>query len=66
MPKLTKLKIERLKRGWTLWQVASEIGVSETLISHWENGMFIPEKWLQKLANLYGVPEENLKGDIND
>lgn len=63
MPKLSGLKLARLKRGWPLRVVASQIGVSETWISKWENLLEpVPEKYLIRLVALYGVePAELLK-----
>lgn len=60
MPRLTSLKLIRLKLGLPLWRVAGEIGISSSAISFWENGAPCPEKWLKKLADFYGVPVEEL------
>ena len=60
MPKFTKLKAERLKKEWPLWKVSSQLRISETLISKWENGQPCPTEYLEKLAKIYGVPVEEL------
>lgn len=67
MARLTGLKLERLKRGWPLRVVASCIGVSETLISKWENAKEpVPEKYLKQLVTLYGVEPEELLRDFTE
>jgi len=60
VPKFTKLKAERLKKEWPLWKVSSQLRISETLISKWENGQPCPMEYLEKLAEIYNVPVEEL------
>jgi len=67
MPKLTGLKLERLKRGWTTRIVANKLGISETWLSKWENMLYtVPGKHLQKLEEIYGVSREELLKDLTE
>ncbi len=67
MPKLTGMKLLRLKKGWPLRVVATELGVSETLVSKWENKLRpMSEKYLGRLTKLYGVGPERLLEDLSE
>lgn len=54
--KVSRLKLERLKRGWTIAYVAERVNVSISALSNWEAGRQMPaaDKAI-RLADLYGV-----------
>lgn len=54
--KMSRLRMERVKRGWSLEAVAKVIGVSYVSVSNWEQGKAIPAvDSAIKLARLYGL-----------
>ena len=58
---ITKIKIIRLQRGLRQWDIAKEIGVSESYLSKIENGKVKPNELLMKsIAKLLKVPVEEI------
>lgn len=56
MVKILNFKIERIKRGWTMQEVADKIGVSRPWISYLENGKQLPSQLRRKqLSELFEV-----------
>ena len=53
---LTVLRLERLKKGKQLREVAREIGIPEVSLSRIENGQgYVPPAYRERLANYYGL-----------
>lgn len=58
--KMSRLRQERIKRGWTAEEVAKNIGVTPAAVLHWETNRSTPAvDSAIKLARLYKV-------DINE
>ena len=59
---LTKLKLARLKRGMLQWQVAAEIGISESSLSKLESGRRRPTReLLARIAAVLEVPLDQIE-----
>lgn len=59
--KVSRLKMERLSRGWTIKQVAQMIDASEAAIVTWEKQKQTPAvKFAIRLAKLYKVDVTDL------
>lgn len=59
--KVSKLRMERLSRGWTIDEVAKHIGVSSGSIIAWEkNGIKPSVEYALRLADLYNVDIKEL------
>lgn len=57
----TKMKEERIKRGWTQRKIADEVGLTTTAISDIENGNAKPSyKVLCKLEDMFGLTHREL------
>ncbi len=57
----TKMKKERIKRGWTQKKVADAVQLTTTAISDIENGKSKPSyKVLCELENLFGLTHREL------
>jgi transcriptional regulator with XRE-family HTH domain len=55
LSKLTPLKLARLERGFSQWDVAKATGIAQTLISLYEREVKEPsEQHKETLAKLYG------------
>lgn len=55
------IKAARINANMTQTEAASAIGVSNVTISNWENGRTLPDiKTARKIAEVYGVPLDNL------
>ena len=53
----------RLERGWTQETLANLLGVSRLAVARWETGERRPrKKYLDKLAEVFGLPMEELLG----
>ena len=64
MYNLTNLKTKRLAWNLTQKQLAEIIGVSESVISRWENGSRFPRfKMLLKIAEHFNLTIEQLLND---
>jgi len=62
-----RLKEERKSKGYTLDQVAKEIGKTNGNVSHWENNRNDPSiSDLKKLATLYGCTVSDLIGESTE
>jgi len=58
---LTVLRLERLKKGKQLREVAREIGIPEVSLSRIENGQgYVPPAYRERLATYYGLPPGEL------
>lgn len=59
--KISRLKLERLSRGWTIPQVANMIGASKSALVTWEQQKQKPAVNMAiRLAKLYRVDIEEL------
>ena len=59
------MKSLRLRANLVQKEVAYELDVSQTAVSHWESGDTKPcRKYHRKLANLYGVSVEELLNEM--
>jgi len=55
----------RRERGLRLSELALLVGVNISVLSEWERGNQIPsDERLEQLAELYGVPFEELKREV--
>jgi len=62
--KLSKLRREA---GYSQRQAASELGVSQALLSHYENGVREPKlEFVVKACDYYGVSSDHILGRINE
>lgn len=60
----TRLRELRKSKGWTLAQVADQLGTTAQTVSRLEtNVMTVSTDWLQKFANLFGVAAAELIAD---
>jgi transcriptional regulator with XRE-family HTH domain len=60
----TVLQVKRLKRGIRQWRLASLIGISQSLLSHYESGRRqCPPDVRQKIAEVLELPVEKLFPD---
>lgn len=59
--KMSRLRQERIKRGWTAEEVAKNIGVTTSAVLHWETNRTTPAvDSAIKLARLYKVDVNEL------
>ena len=59
-----RLRQLRARFGWSQYEVASKIGVSQSLLAAWENGRSAPSSvYLRSLALLYGVSVDEIVGN---
>lgn len=57
-----KLMEQRKRTGLLQREVAEDIGISQSIISHIECGRYLPSEHLErKLLNEYGIDERKLK-----
>ncbi|SBW02587.1 hypothetical protein KL86CLO1_11670 [uncultured Eubacteriales bacterium] len=55
------------ERGITAYQVHKAVGVSQSVLSAWKNGVNTPRNpTLKKIADYFGVSVAYLKGEAND
>ena len=66
--KITKMRYERIKRGWTLDYVASKIGVTNQAISKIELQQTKNPSYLTivKIENLFGLSHRELFSLVED
>ena len=62
MRNINKLKELRLAAEMTQADVAEKVDVSQAAVSRWEDGNMPTAKYRRKLAQLFHVGEEDLKG----
>jgi len=61
------IKMLRERRGWSQYQLAEKMGVTQTSISQYESGETTPRMpKIEKLASLFGVTVPELLTEIND
>ena len=61
MTALNPLKLARLERGFSQWDVAKRTGISQTMISLYEREYREPNDWhMAQLAKLYGKKVKEL------
>ena len=61
LAKLNPLKLARLEKGLSQWQVSRETGISQSTMSLYEQEYREPKpKHKEALANLYGKKVEDL------
>lgn len=49
----TNLEFLRKRKGWTQLQLADKLGVTDTVIAHWEKGIRQPKMTLDTYTHLY-------------
>ena len=60
MVKMT-LAAARVNAGFTQKEAAKRLGISNTTIGNWENGVtFPPADMIPKICDLYGVPYDHI------
>jgi len=58
-----KLSALRRERGWSQRKVAGELGISQALLSHYENGLREPRlEFVSRICDYYGVSADYLLG----
>ena len=63
----TRIRIERIKRGWTQNYVADYCGVAAQTVCDWEKGRHKPTyDTLDKLEELFGLRRPALFEIVND
>lgn len=56
------IRAARINAGYTQEKAARELGINRTTLIDWERGKRqVKAKWLNKLCELYGVPENQIK-----
>ena len=62
----TNLEYLRKRKGWTQTQLGDKLGVSFSIVSHWEKGIREPGsmEMVGKIADLFGVGAEILFKDL--
>lgn len=62
----TNLEFLRKRKGWTQLQLADKLGVTDTVIAHWEHGRRQPKtmEMVGKIAELFGVGGDILFKDL--
>jgi transcriptional regulator with XRE-family HTH domain len=64
---MTRLKQERLRRGWTQLDVAARTGIGPTVISNLESGKRKPGPlWGYRLSRLFDLSVETLLEEVPD
>ncbi|QIB69757.1 helix-turn-helix transcriptional regulator [Aminipila butyrica] len=64
---ITRLRIERINRGWTQEYVADELGISKTSVHDIEKGKQLPSyKVLVKLENLFNLSHRELLAAVDE
>jgi transcriptional regulator with XRE-family HTH domain len=67
LPKLNSLKLARLGKGLSQWQVSRETGISQSTISLYEQEYREPKPaHKEALAKLYGKEVEELWGETSN
>lgn len=57
----SRLRYERMRRGWLQKEVAKKIGVSKVTVNRWESGAVFPQPlYCRKLCKLFGLDFEEL------
>ena len=57
----TRLRAERLRRGWTLTRLTMMTGISTADLSQIEHGKRFPFRgWRERLAKAFGLPVDAL------
>jgi len=55
------VRVERLKRGWSLASVCAKTGIDPAALSRIERGVWpCCPSWSRKLSDLFQVPEDDL------
>lgn len=63
--RIKMLKMKRLENEWTLEKVQKMTGIDKSALSRIERGTEVCwPAWSKKLADLYGVPAEDLLRDV--
>lgn len=61
----TNLEFLRKRKGWTQLQLADKLGVTDTVIAHWEHGRRQPRmEMVGKIAELFGVGADIVFKDL--
>ena len=61
---MEQLKQIRESKGKSQKEIASALGVTESAVSHWENGRYLPTvDKLQQMAKILGVTVDELLAD---
>ncbi len=61
-----RLKELRVEKNLTTTSLAEKLGVSNSTISRWENGVIVPNiDHLYNIANIFDVPSDYLIGRID-
>jgi transcriptional regulator with XRE-family HTH domain len=55
-----RISAAREKRGWTQMRFANEANVSMSSVQRWEAGKLPPVRELMRLAEVLGIPTEDL------
>lgn len=62
-----RIRLMRKAKGWKQEGFARELGASQASVSQWENDKWLPGPLMRwHMANVLGVSESFLFGDIND
>jgi len=57
----------RKARGWSQRKVADELGISQALLSHYENGLREPRlEFVAKICDYYGVSADYILGRVDE
>lgn len=62
-----RLKLEREKKGWSQFDVAEQIGITNAVLSNYERNYRNPDiHTLAKLADLYQISTDYLLGRVEE
>ena len=63
--KMTRLRFEREKRGWSQAKLYELTGISQADMSQLERGLKVLHKgWAERLSKVYGVPADELMKEV--
>lgn len=62
---VSRLRLERISRGWPMREVAEKMGVTVATITNWETGRTFPMvDQAIELSRIYDVPVRDLFSDL--
>jgi transcriptional regulator with XRE-family HTH domain len=61
-----RIKQARLRLGYSQEGFSRELGVSTQTVSRWERGKNVPRRYADRLADLTGIPTEELAPEPED
>jgi transcriptional regulator with XRE-family HTH domain len=64
---MRQIRLERLKRGWTLVEVAKRTGIAGPDLSRIETGQFpVYPSWRRRLVQVFQMPADVLFAEVEE